>query len=187
MVTSKELGRRINERRKEIGLTLQEVADKVHVENSTISRYERGEIISPKLPVVESIANALCVTPGYLLDKPDLYLSPDQQGEMWSVFSSASQKSNLSIPFAIVQLKIEHDFSSKLQAKSLGNARMYDILAVAKYMGVYEDISNIIELQSPTDEQRSELDIQIMELVSWLSEDQKQDIITKLKELTESK
>lgn len=69
MLSPVEIGKRIHDRRIELGLTLQEVADIVGVQNSTIYRYEKGEIKRVKLPVIEAIASALKISPGYLIGK----------------------------------------------------------------------------------------------------------------------
>lgn len=53
-------------RRKELKLTLTEVADRVGVCPSTITRYEKGVIETPKIPVLEAIAKALETTPSLL-------------------------------------------------------------------------------------------------------------------------
>lgn len=64
---NKKVGNRIKERRKELELTLKEVADIVGVASSTIQRYENGTINQYKLPVLESIAKALKVNPTWLV------------------------------------------------------------------------------------------------------------------------
>lgn len=71
MLSPAEIGKRIHDRRIELDLTLQEVADSVGVQNSTIYRYEKGEIKRVKLPVIEAIASALKISPGYLIGKVD--------------------------------------------------------------------------------------------------------------------
>ena len=71
MLTEKEIGKRMRDARMKSGLTLQEVADRVGVTNSTIFRYEQGDIRKIKLPVIESIAKALSVSPTWLLGKSD--------------------------------------------------------------------------------------------------------------------
>lgn len=71
MLSQIEIGKRIHDRRLELDLTLQEVADRVGVQNSTIYRYEKGEIKRIKLPVIEAIASALQISPGYLIGKVD--------------------------------------------------------------------------------------------------------------------
>lgn len=62
-----ETARRIKEARAKAGMSLQEVADRVGVKNSTISRYENGQIKKMKLPVVQAIAEALHVSPMWLI------------------------------------------------------------------------------------------------------------------------
>ncbi|NFN17867.1 helix-turn-helix transcriptional regulator [Clostridium botulinum] len=68
-LTLLEIGNRIQERRKELKLTLQEVGDIVGVASSTIQRYEKGLIAKMKLPVIESIAKAINVNPVWLIRK----------------------------------------------------------------------------------------------------------------------
>ena len=76
-MTPIEIGRRIALRRKELDLTLQEVADRVHVARSTVQRYEAGTIAQLKLPVLFSIAQALRVNPDWLIGKSDIKELPD--------------------------------------------------------------------------------------------------------------
>lgn len=68
----KEIGTRIYTRRKALGLTLQDVADRVHVARSTIQRYEAGSISQMKMPVLYSIAQALSVNPDWLIGKSEV-------------------------------------------------------------------------------------------------------------------
>jgi len=62
-----EIGLRIRQTRKEQHLSLKDVADKVNVHVATISRYELGKISDIKLPVLDSIAMALNVSPLWLM------------------------------------------------------------------------------------------------------------------------
>lgn len=58
--------------------TLDDIAAKVGVAKSTIQRYENGMITNPKLPVLQSIANALGVNPAWLVCKSDeMYICSD--------------------------------------------------------------------------------------------------------------
>lgn len=63
------LGNRIKESRNARGYTVDDLAAAIGVNKSTISRYERGEIATPKLPVIESIGNELHVNPSWLVGK----------------------------------------------------------------------------------------------------------------------
>ena len=66
MYSPSEIGKRITLRREELGASMEEIAQKVGVHKSTIQRYEAGSIQRIKLPVVESIASALSVSPVWL-------------------------------------------------------------------------------------------------------------------------
>lgn len=67
----KKIGQRIASRRKELDMTLAGLAASVDLSASTIQRYEKGKFDRIKLPVVEAIAEALCVNPAWLIGKTD--------------------------------------------------------------------------------------------------------------------
>ena len=69
MSENSEISARIIQKRREKGLTLNEVAMKVGVAASTIQRYENGSIKNFKAPVLNAIAAALGVTPEWLCGK----------------------------------------------------------------------------------------------------------------------
>ena len=79
-MNSSVLGERISCARQIRGLTLEAVAQEVGVHKSTIQRYEKGEYANPKLPVIESIARALSVSPSWLIGKSDI-MDPDPAPE----------------------------------------------------------------------------------------------------------
>lgn len=66
-----EIGKRIHNARTLKKYTLDEVAKKIGVAKSTVQRYENGKITKIKLPVIDSIANALAVNPAWLVGKSD--------------------------------------------------------------------------------------------------------------------
>lgn len=66
-MNNKKIGARIKGRRKELNLTLNDVANIVGVASSTIQRYESGTISQYKLPILESIAKAINVNPTWLV------------------------------------------------------------------------------------------------------------------------
>ena len=69
---SVDVGARIKARRKELGLTLQDLADVIRVARSTVQRYETANISRMKMPVLYSIAQALQVNPDWLVGKSDV-------------------------------------------------------------------------------------------------------------------
>lgn len=65
------IGSKIESRRRELGLTLDDIAQEIGVAKSTVQRYEKGTIEKIKLPVVEAIARVLSVNPAWLCGKTD--------------------------------------------------------------------------------------------------------------------
>lgn len=63
------LGERIFQRRTQLGMTLDYIADEIGVAKSTIQRYEKGQIDKIKLPIIEAIARVLRVNPAWLCGK----------------------------------------------------------------------------------------------------------------------
>lgn len=66
-----KLNDRIKERRLEVGLTLLEVAERLHVKEATAQRYESGEIKNIKHTTVAELANILMCSPEYLMGWTD--------------------------------------------------------------------------------------------------------------------
>lgn len=62
------LGDKVKSRRIELGLTLQQLADKIGVSNATVQRYESGRIKTPRSSQIRALASALNVSPNYLFD-----------------------------------------------------------------------------------------------------------------------
>lgn len=63
MFDAKTIGNNMYRRRTEKNMTQKDIADRVKITLSTISRYESGKILSPKIPVLDSIAKALDMSP----------------------------------------------------------------------------------------------------------------------------
>lgn len=61
------VGERIKQRRKEIGMSADKLADLLGKNRSTIFRYEKGEIENLPLDILEPIAKALRTTPQFLM------------------------------------------------------------------------------------------------------------------------
>ena len=75
-MNEKEIGLRIKKARELRDMTLQDVANHVGIAKSTVQRYEAGQIIKIKLPVIQSIAVALSVNPSWIIGKSD-EMEPD--------------------------------------------------------------------------------------------------------------
>lgn len=62
-----DIGTRIKDTRKSRGVTQEELGAKIGVTKATINKYETGIVVNLKRTVVEKIAIALEVSPGYLM------------------------------------------------------------------------------------------------------------------------
>lgn len=58
---------RIKQRRMELGLSYQELADRTSLSKSTLQRYETGNIANIPLSKIEILANGLETTPEYIM------------------------------------------------------------------------------------------------------------------------
>lgn len=67
-----EIGKRIQQQRKALNISVVDVAAYTGLSKATIHRYENGEIKDIKLPVLETIANMFNVNPAWLIGKSDI-------------------------------------------------------------------------------------------------------------------
>jgi transcriptional regulator with XRE-family HTH domain len=73
------IGRRIKQRRKELGMSADKLGEVLGKDRSTIYRYEKGDIENLPLDILEPIAKALGTTPAYLMGwKEDKKSSPEE-------------------------------------------------------------------------------------------------------------
>lgn len=66
--TNTSLGSKLKNRRKELGLTMLEVANKVGVSEATVSRWESGHISNMGRDKITLLAQALSVSPSYIME-----------------------------------------------------------------------------------------------------------------------
>lgn len=70
------VGERIKQRRKELGLTVDEVAERLGKNRATVYRYESNEIENLPTPILEPLARVLNTTPEYLMGWKDEESTP---------------------------------------------------------------------------------------------------------------
>ena len=70
-------GSRIKERRKQLGLSADQLAEKIGVSRSTMFRYENGDIEKVPLDYLGVLSSVLCTTPEYLMGWSDNPLAKD--------------------------------------------------------------------------------------------------------------
>lgn len=88
------VGKRIKEKRKELGMSADTLGKLLGKDRSTIYRYEKGDIENMPLDILEPIAKALNTTPQYLMG--------------WEKV----QKNNDTITDAIVRMRSDDEFLS---------------------------------------------------------------------------
>ncbi len=91
------IGQRIQQKRKEMKMSADELAKKLGKDRSTIYRYEKGDIENLPLDILEPIAKALETTPQYLMG--------------WEKV----QKNNDTISSIVVRLRTDADFLSLVE------------------------------------------------------------------------
>ncbi len=64
---------KLKKRRKELGLTMLEVAKQIGVSEATVSRWESGDIANMRRDKIVSLANALQVHPSFIMGEDEQY------------------------------------------------------------------------------------------------------------------
>lgn len=85
---NREIGLRIAGARRDAGMTAKELARRVQVAASTITRYEKGEIDNIKMPVISEIARQLRVNPMWIIGRSS-HKHTDDMIKDWDVASYA--------------------------------------------------------------------------------------------------
>lgn len=67
---------KLRDRRKELGLTMLEIAKSVGVSEATISRWESGDIANMRRDKIVKLANALRVTPDFIMTDKEYHQMP---------------------------------------------------------------------------------------------------------------
>lgn len=82
------IGKRIKERRIQMGISAEELAPMVGLSAATIYRYEKGDIKKVNTTKLQPFAKALETTEAYLMgweDDADSETETDQDGELWEL------------------------------------------------------------------------------------------------------
>jgi transcriptional regulator with XRE-family HTH domain len=62
-----DVGKRIKERRKELNMSVDELAQRLNKNRTTVYRYEKGDIENLPMDILGPLAEALNTTPAYLM------------------------------------------------------------------------------------------------------------------------
>lgn len=109
------VGKRIKQRRKELGLSADDLARQLGKDRSTIYRYEKGDIENMPLDILEPIAKVLRTTPQFLMGWEEV------------------QKNNDALTDIIIRLRTDDDFFEVVkQLNELNPDRLSGLLALLK-------------------------------------------------------
>lgn len=79
-----EMGERIKMLREQRGMTLEELGNKVGVGKSTVRKWETGAIANMRRDKIQKLADALGVSPGYLMGWDDAVPTSEHQTGYYS-------------------------------------------------------------------------------------------------------
>lgn len=132
------IGERMRQRRKEIGLSADQVAERLGVDRTTLFRYERGAISKVPSDVLAKVAQILFTSPAYLMG---LSVETDRQFNFDNIYQIDTKRFPLLGEVACgkpilateeVELYVEAganiraDFCLRCKGDSMVNARIYD-------------------------------------------------------------
>lgn len=108
-----DVGLKMRERRKEVHMTLEQVAARAGVCRATISKYEKGQITNIPLEKIEKIAKALRCDPSFLMGWEEYPTNTTKLMALYDRLNEEGKRKLLDYADDLVQSKkyTEHDIS----------------------------------------------------------------------------
>jgi Predicted transcriptional regulators len=106
---------RIRSRRLELGMSYQDLADKTGMSKSTLQRYETGFIKNIPLSKVEALAQALQVSPEYLMGWKVKADSPVMDSETLQMMSEAFTRPEMRALFSVSRNATKDDIEKSIR------------------------------------------------------------------------
>lgn len=94
------MGEKIKYLREQKGMTLEQLGDLVGVGKSTVRKWENGMIANMRRDKISLLANALCVSPGYLMgwdDAPPAALLSSEEEHVIGAYRKASEDTKAAV------------------------------------------------------------------------------------------
>lgn len=122
------IGERIRRRRKQLGLSVDDIAKKLGKDRATIYRYESSEIENLPLNILEPLAKVLGVSPGYLMGWEQIVQYKTKQVPLIGEIAAgepilAREEREV---YMEVGRDIDADFCVKVKGDSMVDARIQD-------------------------------------------------------------
>lgn len=131
------IGERIKLRRKELGLSVDQVAEKLNKNRATIYRYESNEIENLPINILEPLANVLNTTPAYLMGWEDTSSKSNPNNE---IQLSTSDKTNLRTD---EENLLKNYNKLNTNGKSEANKRIHELTEINKYTDSQATVINL--------------------------------------------
>ena len=116
MDMNKVIGLNIQERRKELGLSLMDVAVKANMDKSSVYRYEHGEFANMNISTLENLAKALHTNVSLLMGNDNLRTDEKILLNLYNSFSKQGKE----VVFEHLDL-LSYKFCDKLAAHKKSN------------------------------------------------------------------
>lgn len=149
-----DIGLKLKQRRQEMNVSVDELAQKLNVSRTTIYRYEKGEISKMPTETLEKIARILNTTPAYFMGWSD---KPEVKSNILSIYNQLEQpRQEKVVDFAQEQLDEQNNNVTPLVA----NAENEDAERITDYVeglvaaghGAYQEDNLHMEVSLLADE-----------------------------------
>ena len=131
------IGSRIKERRKSLGLSVDDIAERLGKNRATIYRYESDDIENLPSTVLEPLAKVLRTTPAHLMGWDDNEQQAAEEPESYYYDNEVAAIANEMKENP--GLRVLFDASRKLYKESIEEVRRFIEFQRAKERGDYED------------------------------------------------
>ncbi len=206
------LGKRIYGLRKGLGLTLEEVGHSVGVSKSTVRKWEQGIIANMRRDKIKNLATVLHTTPAYLMgwtDDPYLYDKEEADPADGDIGLSTKGKSTLRDrikQFRLAQgltlaqvadaIGVKEATAQRYESGDIKNIKQETIFRLSELFSVspaylmgWTDEPYLYDKEktAPADgDGLSPLDAQLMDLLRFLTDDQKKMLLAQIDTLLKS-
>lgn len=164
------------------GISCKRAAEEIGLSNSITTKWKKTGA-TPSGETLDKVASYFGVSTDYLLGNesgiPNIYLTDSQQKILFEAFTSACDELHITQGEAIVRSNVSYNFFPRLKNTTLHTANEQDLLAVADYLGIKDDVSRIITNKPVFDS----FTYAMHEESKDLSEDSKQILLNLAREL----
>ena len=133
-----KIGDRIKQKRKELGLSVDEIAEKLGKNRATIYRYENEDIENLPVNILEPLAKALRTTPAYLMGWDESAMSKPSSSVLGMHLSSARTDKGYSLGI-VTQMTGISDAALSSWEQNISSPAPEELAALAKLYEVSTD------------------------------------------------